>query len=101
MYLELCHVSAARSLEQILFSKIHLFFTGKVIHNFENIILYIPKSDVVLVTQLISASNASLLSFYVTLLQFPRTMRTGLHTCLKMMDNSKDFVCEVEVFNDN
>ena len=53
MYLELCHVSAARSLEQILFSKIHLFFTGKVTHNFENIILYIPKSDVVLVTQLI------------------------------------------------
>ena len=40
MYLELCHVSAARSLEQILFSQIHL-------------LLYIPKSDVVLVTQLI------------------------------------------------
>ena len=38
MYLELCLVSAARSLEQILFSKIHLFFTGKVRHNFENII---------------------------------------------------------------
>ena len=29
------------------------FFSGKVTHNFENIILYIPKSDVVLVTQLI------------------------------------------------
>ena len=43
MYLELCHVSAARSLEQILFSQIHL-------------LLYIPKSDVVLVTQLIGAS---------------------------------------------
>ena len=64
-------------------------------------ILYIPKSDVVLVTQLISASNASLLSFYVTLLQFLRTMRTGLHTFVKMMDNSKHFVREVEVFNDN
>ena len=65
------------------------------------ILLYIPKIDVVLVTQLISASNASLLSFYVILLQFSRTMRTGLHTFLKMMDNSKHFVCEVEVFNDN
>ena len=35
MYLELCHVSAARSLEQILFSQIHLFITGKVTHNFD------------------------------------------------------------------
>ena len=48
MYLELCHVSAARSLEKILFSHIHLFFTGKVTLNFENIT---SKSDVVLVTQ--------------------------------------------------
>ena len=28
-------------------------------------------------------------------------MRTGHHTFLKMMDNSKHFVREVEVFNDN
>ena len=100
MYLELCHVSATRSLEQILFSKIHLFSLVRL-HIILKILLYIPKIDVVLVTQLISASNASLLSFYVILLQFPRTMRTGLHTFLKMMDNSKHFVCEVEVFNDN
>ena len=32
MYLELCHVSAARSLEQILFSQIHLFLTGIMLH---------------------------------------------------------------------